>query len=111
MVHLVHSQADPQLKLFYQNRRHLARPDSLPYFFYKMRTHRNLTKEALAKKCSVSEDYVSAIENGSKFPSLRFCLKCSEIFNANHNWVKNKWAKEAIERYTRRLLKRLGLEN
>jgi DNA-binding XRE family transcriptional regulator len=109
-MHLVHFQKDPQLLLFYQKRKRLARADSLPYFFYRMRIHRNLTKEALAKKCNVSPEYVTAIENGSKFPSLRFCLCCSEIFNANPGWVKNKWAKEAIERFSSRLMKRLGFD-
>jgi DNA-binding XRE family transcriptional regulator len=64
----------------------------------------------LAVKFSVSEEYVSAIENGSKFPSLRFCLMCGDLFGANPGWVKSKWAKEAIERFTSRIMKRLGLE-
>jgi len=75
-----------------------------------MRIHKNLTKRALAAKCSVSEDYVEGVENGSQFPSLRYCLKCAELFGANPNWVKSKWAKEMIERFKGRILKRLGLD-
>jgi len=75
-----------------------------------MRIHRDLTKRALAYKCGVSEEYVSGVENGSKFPSLRYCLACASLFDANPSWVKTKWAKEAIERFTDRLMKRLGLD-
>ncbi len=95
---------------FYQKRSTLTRVDSLPYIFRKLRIHRNMTKRALAAKFSVSEEYVSAIEIGSKFPSLNFCLKCGEEFGANPGWVKSKWAKEAIERFTCRLNKRLSLD-
>lgn len=95
----------------YQKRRHLARPDSLPRIFHNLRIHRNLTAAALGKKFGFSEDYVSQIESGSKFPSLNFCLKCAEEFGANPGWVKSKWLKEAIERFSDRLMKRLGLDD
>lgn len=96
---------------FYQKRRLLTRPDSLPCIFRKLRIHRNLTKKALAEKFGFSEEYVSQIESGSKFPSLNFCLKCANEFGANPNWVKTKWSKEAIERFTDRLMKRLGFDD
>jgi len=98
-------------KPFYQNGRPLTRPDSLPYVFRKLRIHRNLTKRALAEMFSVSERYVSDVENGSRFPSLPYCLKCGELFGANAQWVKNKWAREATHRFTERLMKRLGLDS
>ena len=96
---------------FYRKRGALARPDTLAHLFYKLRQNRNLTKRALADKFCVSEDYVSAIESGLKFPSLNFCLKCACEFEINPNYVKNKWAREAIERFSDRLKKRLGLFN
>jgi DNA-binding XRE family transcriptional regulator len=101
----------PQIKLnpFYQKRSSLARPDSLPHLFMKLRQNHNLTKGSLAAKFGISEGYVSAIEGGSKFPSIGFCLKCAEEFDINPMYVKNKWAKEAITRYGRRVMKRLGL--
>lgn len=74
-----------------------------------MRQHYNLTKRALAEKCSVSEDYVAAVEACSKFPSLKFCLLCGDLFGANPNWVKNKWANEKVCRFPRRLRMRLDL--
>ena len=103
----------PQKKLnpFYQKRPSLARPDSLPHLFYKLRQNRNLTKRSLADKFCVSEEYVSAIESGSKFPSLNFCLKCAKEFEINPNYVKNKWAREVIERFSDRLNRRLGLDD
>jgi transcriptional regulator with XRE-family HTH domain len=72
--------------------------------------HKNLTKRALAEMFSVSERYVSEVENGSRFPSLRYCLKSGELYGANPMWVKTKWAKEAVNRFSERLLKRLHLE-
>jgi transcriptional regulator with XRE-family HTH domain len=95
----------------YQKRRHLARPDSLGRIFHNLRIHRNLTAAALAEKFGFSEDYVSAIESGSKSPSLKFCLLCGEEFGANPNWVKNKWANERIRCFSDRTKKRLGLDN
>lgn len=94
----------------YHNRPVLTRPGSLPYVFRKLRIHRNLTKRALAEKFSVSESYVLAVENGSKFPSLRYCLKAAELYGANPMWAKNKWAHEATERFSSRLSRRLGLD-
>jgi len=76
-----------------------------------MRIHRNLTRKALAQRCGVSEEYVFSIENGSKFPSVMYCLKCSDLFGANPSWIKTKWAKEALERFSNRLMKRLGLND
>lgn len=94
----------------YRNCRHLSRPNSLPYFFRKLRIHRSLTKKGLARKFGFTEEYVSAIESGSKFPSLKYCLLCADVFGANPNWVKTKWADEAIKRFSDRLMVRLGLE-
>ena len=108
-MHLVSYAPQKKLNPFYQKRPSLARPDTLPHLFYKLRQNHYLTKRSLADKFGVSEDYVSAIESGSKFPSLNFSLKCAREFEINPNYVKNKWAKEAIERYGRRLMRRLGL--
>ena len=94
----------------YRSSRHLSRQDSLSYFFRKMRVHRNLTKKRLALEFGFTEEYVSAIESGSKFPSLRYCLLCADLFGANPNWVKTKWATEVVARFSRRLMARLGLD-
>jgi len=75
-----------------------------------MRIHRNLTRRSLAQRAGVSEDYVAAVESGSKFPSLKFCLMCGQEFGANPNWVKNKWVNERVSRFLRSLRKRLDLE-
>jgi transcriptional regulator with XRE-family HTH domain len=96
---------------FYHKSPQLARPDSLPHLFRKLRQNHNLRKKSIAQKFGVSEDYVSKIESGSKFPSLNFCLKCAGEFDINPNYVKNKWAKEAIGRFTDRLNRRLGLND
>jgi len=96
---------------FYQNRTVLTRPDTLPYIFRKLRINRNMTKRRIAEKFSVSEGYVQAVESGQKFPSIRYCLRCANEFGANPQWVKNKYAKEALQRYTIRLNQRLGIEN
>jgi transcriptional regulator with XRE-family HTH domain len=108
-MHLVAHGAKLTHPPFYRKRSTLARPDSLPHLFLKLRQNRNLTKKALAAKFGISEDYISAIEGGSKFPSIGFCLKCAGEFDINPMYVKNKWAKEAIERFGRRLMRRLGL--
>jgi len=96
---------------FYQKRSTLTRVDSLPHFFRKMRVHRNLTKGILAAKFGVSKDYVSAVEGGLKFPSLRYCLLCANEFGANPNWVKSKWAHAAIKRFSKRLMRRLRFDD
>jgi len=110
-MHLITYQEDRQLTLFYSKRGYLARANTLPYIFRKLRQSRNLTKEALAKKFGISEEYISQIESGSKFPSLNYVIKCGELFGANPYWVKNKWAKEAVDRFSKRILKRLGLDH
>jgi transcriptional regulator with XRE-family HTH domain len=110
-MHLVSYGPKIGLKSFYQKQSALTRPDSLPHIFYKLRQNHNLTKRALAEKFSVSEDYVSKVERGSVFPSLDFCLKCADLFEANPGWVKMKWAREAVERFSERIKRRLGLEN
>ena len=109
-MHLISTDGAQRLKPFYQNGRPFTRVDSLPYIFRKLRLHHALSKKALAAKCHVSEDYVSRVESGSVFPSIKFCLKCAELFDANPNWVKSKWAKEVTDMFSDRLTKRLGLD-
>jgi transcriptional regulator with XRE-family HTH domain len=109
-MHLVGGLEGRTFASSYHNRPVLTRPDSLPYVFRKLRIHRNLTKRTLAEKFSVSERYVSDVENGSRFPSLHYCLKAGELYGANPGWVKSKWSQEAIRRFSSRLLRRLGLD-
>jgi len=94
-----------------QNELTFTRPYSLPYIFSKLRIHRNLTRKALGKKFGFSEQYVMEVENGSRFPCLRYCLLCADVFGANPSWVKLKWANAATERFSSRVKERLGLEN
>jgi len=94
----------------YRKRSDFARVYSLPYIFRKLRQNRGMTKRAFGAKFGFSEEYVSSIESGSKFPSLRYCLLCADEFDANPNWVKTKWAKECIERFSTRLNRKLGLD-
>jgi len=108
-MHLVVYGPKTKVRLFYQKQHYLTRADSLPHIFRKLRQNRNLTKRSLADKFCISEEYVSSIENGSKFPSLRFSIKCAQEFGINSNYVKSKWAREVIERFSDRLKSRLGL--
>lgn len=109
-MHLISYEPKLDHRSLYHKRPALTRVDSLPYVFRKLRIHRNLTISSLANKFGFSEDYVRAIESGSKFPSLKFCLLCAQEFGANPNWVKSKWANDRIEQFSQRLLKRLGLD-
>jgi len=109
-MHLIHSQGVGQHTPFYQKHCLLTRANSLPYIFQKLRIHRNLTKKALAQKFGVSEEYISKVESGSVFPTLKFCLMCGDFFGANPNWVKNKWANERISRFSQSLRRRLDIE-
>jgi transcriptional regulator with XRE-family HTH domain len=110
-MHLISYGPKIGLKSFYQKRSSLTRPDSLSHLFYKLRQNSNLTKRSLADKFGISEDYVSSIESSSKFPSLSFCIKCAREFGINPKYVKSKWAREVIERFSDRLNRRLGLED
>jgi len=110
-MHLVSYGSALDLRGFYHKRAVLARSDSLAHLFYRLRIHRNLTKRALALKFGVKEDYVSRVESGSRFPSLSFCLKCSREFGVNPEYVKNRWAKEAVRSFEERLRRRLKLFN
>ncbi len=109
-MHLVGGLEDHVFLRSYHSRRPLTRPGSLPYVFRKLRISHNLTKRALAEMFSVSERYVSDVESGSRFPSLRYCLQCGDLFGANPLWVKNQWAREAVQRFQERLFKRLSLD-
>jgi transcriptional regulator with XRE-family HTH domain len=108
-MHLVSSMMSRSRSSFYPKRRQLCNPYSLPYIFRKLLIDHNLTKAALAAKFGLSEGYVSEIESGSRFPSLRFCLLCANEFGANPEWVKVKYSNAAVSRYSDRLKKRLGV--
>jgi len=108
-MHLVSYGPKAGLKTFYPKHQALARPDSLPHLFRKLRQNRNLTKKSLAFRFGISEDYVSAIESGSKPPSLKFCLQCARKFEINPNYIKVRWFEETVKRFSDRLKKRLGL--
>lgn len=94
----------------YKIGRRSSRPDSLPGIFLKLRLYRGVSRKSLGLKFNLSERYISDIETGIRFPSLRYCLLCAGEFGANPEWVKSKYANEAIYRYSDRIRKRLGLE-
>jgi transcriptional regulator with XRE-family HTH domain len=108
-MHLIAYGSKLGLGPFYHKRALLARSDSLAHLFYKLRIHRNFTKAALALKFGVSEDYLSRVESGSRFPSLSFSLQCSKEFDINPEYVKNRWANEAVRVFSERLRSRLKL--
>ena len=108
-MHVISSNVSPSPSRFYLKRSCFTRPGSLCSVFRKLRQHRGLTKRALAAKFGASEEYVSAIESGLKFPSLRYCLFCADMFGANPLWVKTMFAREAVSRFSSRLNGRLGL--
>ena len=87
------------------------RPNSLAGIFSNIRIDRHLSCEDLAIKFHLSLKYVTQIHNGQTFGSLAFFLKCAELFDANPNWVKIKWANESSGLSHNRLLHRLGLNN
>jgi len=109
-MHLAYFQEDHHYTKFYKNKGPLARPNSLAFIFHNLRIHRNLTRKALAQKFGVTEEYVSKVEDGLIFPSIKFCLMCGQEFGANPKWVKNKWVNERVDRFSVRLRKRLGLK-
>jgi transcriptional regulator with XRE-family HTH domain len=96
--------------LYKVTKRH-SRPGTLPDFFRKMRLYRGLSRGSLSQKFGISEKYISDIETGARFPSLRYCLLCAGEFGANPGWVKSKYANEAIYRYSSRIKKRLGVDD
>jgi len=108
-MHLVVSHSESLRTVLYQVRRHSTRVNTLPFVFRKLRAHRNLTPSGLAKKFGFSERYVRDVENGIRFPSLRYCLLCADLFGANPGWVKTKWAHDAVERFDHRIHERLGI--
>lgn len=44
----------------------------------KFRESQNLSQDALARKAMVTQEYISQIENGKRFPSLRTLEKLSK---------------------------------
>lgn len=110
-MHLIAYGTKLTFRPFYHKNPVLARRNSLVYLFYRLRLHRNFTKRSLALKFGVSEDYLSRVEDGSRFPSLSFCLQCAIEFEVNSEYVKNRWAMEAVQVFSERLHRRLKLEN
>lgn len=110
-MHLIAYGAKLRISPSYHKCPVLARSDSLAHLFYKLRIHRNLTKRSLSLKFGVTEDYLSRVESGSRFPSLSFSLKCAKEFDINPEYVKNHWANEAIRVFSERLRRRLKLFN
>ena len=110
-MHLVYHGATPHHYSSYPNVAVLARPYTLAYLLRKLRINHNLTKSALAEKFSLSEAYVSAVEAGSKFASVGYCLSCAGEFGINPVWVKRMWVREMVVRFESRLNKRLEIED
>ena len=110
-MHLVSVNCDSLHVPLYKEKSFLSRPASLSGIFHNLRIHRNITRKSLALRFDLSEQYVSSIEDGRKFGSLRFFLKCAEFFGANPNCVKCKWANESVRRYGDRLRAKLCLDN
>jgi transcriptional regulator with XRE-family HTH domain len=110
-MHLISYGSNIGYRSLYHKAPSLTRVDTLPYIFRRLRTYHNLTKKSLAAKCGVSEEYVSAVESGSKYPSLKFCLQCGSEFGMNPNYVRVKWCNSRVSVYRDALLKRLKLND
>jgi transcriptional regulator with XRE-family HTH domain len=110
-MHLIYHGVGSLQSSSYKNEPALARAYTLAHLFHKLRINRNLTKGRLAEKFSVSEGYVSAVEAGSKFPSVGYCLSCAREFGINPVWVKGMWVREMVSRFQTRLNKRLEIED
>jgi len=85
-------------------------PGSLPNIFRNLRIYKGMSESDLAERIGVSLQYISKVENGTYPASLKYCLKCGEVFGFNPNWVKAKWANRCTARFGKKLLKRLGVE-
>lgn len=110
-MHLISHGLKLGFKSSYSNESHFARAYSLPYVFCKLRIHRNLTKAALGKKFLVSERYVADVEHGRRFPTLKYCLACGDLFGFNPNWIKVKWSDALIQQFSVLVKERLGLDD
>lgn len=110
-MHLISNRVGPPRSLSCHNGRNSTRVNTLPFVFRKLRIHRNLTKAALARKVLVSEDFVSMVEDGSRIPTLKYCLACGQEFGFNPNWIKVKWMAAVMDRVAVGLRKRLGVED
>ena len=109
-MQLIYSRMGPASPRFYLRSLHLTRPDRLCSIFKALRRNRGLSKSAFAARIGFSVSYVNGVESGGRFPSLQYCFLCAEMFGANPSWVKAKYAKEAVERYSDRVRRRLGLD-
>jgi DNA-binding XRE family transcriptional regulator len=110
-MHLIWHGPNIVHRSFYPNTPALSRVDTLPYFFRRMRQHYNLTQSVLAEKLLVKGLYVAEVEAGLRLPTLKYCLQCGDLFGANPNWIKNKWANERVLRFRSRLEKALDLDD
>lgn len=110
-MHLVSDTRPPLSFPSYQKKLYFTRAYSLPYIFRMLRIDRDLTKKALAAKIGVREDYLSRVEDGSRFPTLNFCLACGKEFGFNPNWVKVKWVNALLERMAVKLRQRLEISD
>jgi transcriptional regulator with XRE-family HTH domain len=108
---LIYHGPDSQHASSYQDRPILTRPYTLAYLFRKLRINHTLTKSKLAEICCVAEAYVSAVEEGARFPSIGFCLSCAGEFGVNPEWVKRMWMREIMARFENRFRKRLEIED
>jgi DNA-binding XRE family transcriptional regulator len=84
---------------------------SLVHLFHSLRLSRGLTEEDLAKKLSVTTEYISKIEDGSYPASLKYCLACAQEFGANVNWIKIKFFHERVNSFEESLKRKLHLED
>lgn len=62
----------------------------------QMRSGRQMTQSALAKKLHVTPNYLYLLESGHKFPSLNLCLHLARFFGFNPNWIKCLWLRDYL---------------
>ena len=81
----------------------------IPRIMRMMRLGRKMTQTALAAKLLVTPNYIYLLENGRKFPSLKFCIRFAEYFEMNPNWIKTAWLRDYVSWVRVKMESRLGL--
>ncbi|MGM9937528.1 MAG: helix-turn-helix domain-containing protein [Candidatus Ornithomonoglobus sp.] len=57
---------------------------------HKIRTERKMSQLALSMKLGISQETISAYENGKSFPSVDILLKMCDIFNVSADYLLDR---------------------
>ena len=75
--------------------------------FKVFRKQKRLTQKELASRLQCSQAYISAIENGKRFPSLKLLKKVEENFGISIEWWFEKGGEREILLITHQLIGKL----